>query len=158
MSWFSFRPNLLLNTLHEVFDSPIAEPPHNFCSFWSHQDRFFDTFHDAIETFRWSLSMAVNPSMYFYIPFRPNKLFETDFISFNAYCHSRFLRRYVVFIRFSPDYEMYIIFQKSKDFVQSALKSAVFRTFWAVIYCSYYNQAASLTGWKTLLPLKEMQL
>ena len=74
-------------------------------------------------------SIALRSSMYFYIPFRPNKLFETDFISFNAYCHSRFLRRYVVFIRFSPDYEMYIIYEESKDFVQSALKSAIFRTF-----------------------------
>ena len=55
--------------------------------------------------------------MYFYIPFRPNKLFETDFIFFNAYCHSGFLRRYVVFIRFSPDYEMYIIFRESQAFV-----------------------------------------
>ena len=91
-------------------------------------------------------SIAARSSMYFYISFRPNKLFETVFISFNAYCHSRFLRRYVVFIHFSPDYEMYIIFQESKAFVQSALKSAVFRGFPAVNYCSYYNQAASLTG------------
>ena len=67
--------------------------------------------------------------MYFYIPFRPNKLFETDFISFNAYCHSRFLRRYVVFIRFSPDYEMYIIFEESQVFVQYALKKPYFGAF-----------------------------
>ena len=40
-------------------------------------------------------SIALRSSMYFYIPFGPNKLFETDFISFNAYCHSGFLRWYV---------------------------------------------------------------
>ncbi len=135
-----------MNTLHEVFSIPIAEPLITFPNFDLTKTASLIQFMMLLGLLDDLFSIALRSSMYFYIPFRPNKLFETDFISFNAYCHSGFLWRYVVFIHFSPDYEMYIIFEERKSIMQLALKSAVFRVFSAVNYCSYYNQAASLTG------------
>ena len=77
MSWFSFRPNLLLNTLHEVFIFPIENALITSAHFDLAKTTSLIQFMMLLELLGDLFSIATRSSMYFYISFRPNKLFET---------------------------------------------------------------------------------